>query len=82
MPSGNAWWTTSLATFGPGVSEPVLQRAFDYWRNVDADIGDRVEKGCPAVSHTISGARIGRKTTFPGGEPRHSRALRGRDVIR
>ena len=33
-----------------GVSEPVLQRCFDYWRNVDTDIGDRIEKGCPAVS--------------------------------
>ena len=28
-----------------GVSEPVLQRAFEYWRNVDADIGNRIEKG-------------------------------------
>ena len=28
-----------------GVSEPVLQRALDYWRNIDADIGDRIEKG-------------------------------------
>ncbi|MFI6024960.1 catalase [Amycolatopsis magusensis] len=28
-----------------GVSEPVLQRAFDYWRNVDKDLGDRVESG-------------------------------------
>ena len=28
-----------------GVSEPVLQRAFDYWRNVDTEIGDRIEKG-------------------------------------
>ncbi|MDO3401677.1 catalase [Mycolicibacterium neoaurum] len=26
-----------------GVSEPVLQRAFEYWRNVDKDLGDRVE---------------------------------------
>jgi catalase len=26
-----------------GVSEPVLQRAFDYWRNIDTDIGDRIE---------------------------------------
>jgi catalase len=30
----------SLVTF-----EPVLQRAFDYWRNIDTDIGDRIEKG-------------------------------------
>lgn len=27
-----------------GVSEAVLKRAFDYWRNVDDDIGDRIEK--------------------------------------
>jgi catalase len=27
------------------VTEPVLQRAFEYWHNVDADLGDRVEKG-------------------------------------
>jgi catalase len=26
-----------------GVSEPILVRAFDYWRNVDKDIGDRIE---------------------------------------
>jgi catalase len=28
-----------------GVSEPVLQRAFAYWRNVDKVLGDRVEHG-------------------------------------
>jgi len=28
-----------------GVSEPVLQRAFDYWKNVDQNIGERVEQG-------------------------------------
>ena len=27
-----------------GVREPVLGRAFQYWRNVDADIGARVEQ--------------------------------------
>jgi catalase len=27
-----------------GVSEPVLQRAFEYWRNVDKDLGDRIER--------------------------------------
>jgi catalase len=31
-----------------GVSEPVLARAFEYWRNVDTDIGDRIEKGVRA----------------------------------
>lgn len=28
-----------------GVSEPVLARAFDYWRNVDRELGDKVEAG-------------------------------------
>lgn len=28
-----------------GVSEPVLERAFEYWRNVDKEIGDRIAKG-------------------------------------
>jgi catalase len=28
-----------------GVSESVLQRAFDYWRHVDKHLGDRVESG-------------------------------------
>ncbi|GAA5113046.1 catalase [Haloechinothrix salitolerans] len=27
-----------------GVSEPILRRAFEYWRNVDKNIGDRIEK--------------------------------------
>ena len=31
-----------------GVSEPVLQRAFEYWRNVDKNLGDRVEHGVRA----------------------------------
>ncbi|GAB2771024.1 catalase [Nocardioides salsibiostraticola] len=28
-----------------GVTEPILERAFEYWRNVDADLGARVEQG-------------------------------------
>jgi catalase len=28
-----------------GVTEPVLERAFQYWRNVDQNLGDRIEKG-------------------------------------
>jgi catalase len=30
------------------VSEPVLQRAFEYWRNVDKNLGDKVEAGVRA----------------------------------
>ncbi len=29
-----------------GVSQPVLQRAFEYWRNIDKDLGDRIADGC------------------------------------
>ena len=28
-----------------GVSEPVLERALQYWRNIDADIGERIAAG-------------------------------------
>jgi len=28
-----------------GVSAPVLTRAFEYWRNIDKEIGDRIERG-------------------------------------
>ncbi|MGH3502597.1 MAG: catalase [Nocardioidaceae bacterium] len=31
-----------------GVTGPVLQRAFEYWRNVDQNIGDRIEKAVRA----------------------------------
>jgi catalase len=30
------------------VSEPILLRAFEYWRNVDKDLGDRIEAGVRA----------------------------------
>jgi catalase len=28
-----------------GVTEPVLKRAFEYWKNIDQKIGERIEKG-------------------------------------
>jgi catalase len=28
-----------------GVSEPVLERAFGYWKNIDKTVGDRIERG-------------------------------------
>jgi catalase len=31
-----------------GVSELVLQRTFEYWRNIDKGIGDRIEAGVKA----------------------------------
>jgi len=31
-----------------GVTEPVLQRAFEYWHNVDKSVGDKIEAGVRA----------------------------------
>ena len=28
-----------------GVSEPVLERAFEYWKQIDPAIGERIEAG-------------------------------------
>jgi catalase len=28
-----------------GVTEPVLQGALEYWRNIDKEMGDRIAKG-------------------------------------
>jgi catalase len=28
-----------------GVTEPVLDRALEYWRSIDKEIGDRIAKG-------------------------------------
>ncbi len=28
-----------------GVKEPVLSRAFEYWRNIDNAVGDRIAQG-------------------------------------
>ena len=28
-----------------GVKEPVLSRAFEYWRNIDKTVGDRIAQG-------------------------------------
>src|SRR5262249_47539868 len=32
-----------------GVSDDVLARAFDYWRNVDQELGDRIEQAVGAT---------------------------------
>jgi catalase len=33
-----------------GVTQPVLERAFQYWRNIDQEIGDRIERGVGAAA--------------------------------
>ncbi|KUH82693.1 MULTISPECIES: catalase [unclassified Mycobacterium] len=37
-----------IGALSDGVREPVLSRAFEYWRNVDADLGKKVEEGVRA----------------------------------
>jgi catalase len=36
---------TSVSSALDGVSEPVLERAFEYWRNIDKETGDLIAKG-------------------------------------
>ena len=52
-----------------GVTEPVLLRAFEYWRNVDKDLGDRIEAGVRAKQdeNDPKAARAGQPG--PGGRP-------------
>ena len=39
-----------------GVSEPVLERAFEYWGNVDAELGKRVEEAVRTITATTAPA--------------------------
>ncbi len=41
-----------------GVSESVLQRAFQYWRNVDKNLGGKIES---AVRVIVAGGGEGRR---------------------
>jgi hypothetical protein len=41
---------TFFLVFTVGVTEPVLQHAFECFRNVDIDLGERIEKGVRASS--------------------------------
>jgi catalase len=36
-----------------GVTEPILQRAFVYWRNVDDGVGARIEEGVRAKADLV-----------------------------
>ncbi|MFB8277782.1 catalase [Nocardia colli] len=36
-----------------GVTPPVLNRAFEYWRNVDKGLGDRIEAGVQAKQNEV-----------------------------
>ncbi len=44
----------------PGVEEPVLSRVFEYWRNIDQEVGERIEK---AYREAVG-------DQFPGGDPK------------
>ena len=55
-----------------GVSEPILQRAFEYWRNVDKDLGDRIEAGVRAKQDEKDPE--GRRAGQPGPESMQAKA--------
>ena len=42
------WSTTSSATCSTASASRSSHRAFEYWRNVDKDLGDRIESGVRA----------------------------------
>ena len=44
----SAWSSNVAGHLLGGVTEPVLERAFEYWRNVDKSLGDRVEQAVRA----------------------------------
>jgi catalase len=54
-----------------GVTEPVLQRAFAYWRNVDKEVGDRIEQGVRAkqAEADFKAEQQSNHTTSRHGEP-------------
>ena len=51
-----------------GVTEPVLERAFEYWRNVDKDLGERVEAAVRAKQGERD-PKAANRITRPGGRP-------------
>jgi catalase len=36
------------------VTEPVLERAFEYWRNIDKAVGDRIAKSVKTEGATAA----------------------------
>jgi Catalase len=50
-----------------GVTEPILVRAFQYWKNVDADLGKAIEEGVRSQQATTA-ATTSQTVTTPGDE--------------
>ncbi len=50
---------TVAGTLIPDVQEPVLSRVFEYWRNIDEEVGNRIEQ----AYRTMAGDQV------PGGDP-------------
>lgn len=51
---------TVAGTLIPDVEEPVLSNVFTYWKNIDQEVGERIEK----AYHEQKGDKV------PGGDPR------------
>ena len=41
-----------------GVKEPVLSRVFEYWRNIDPDLGKKIEEGVRANNGSYVGSTM------------------------
>lgn len=50
-----------------GVTEPILVRAFQYWKNIDADLGKAIEEGVRSQQATTTGT-TSQTVTTPGDE--------------
>jgi catalase len=62
-----------------GVTEPVLQRAFEYWRNVDKNLGDKIEADVQVKRRLKPGQHCRRA---PDSRPHgRSRLRRGMSVV-
>jgi catalase len=48
VPSATGACTLVTAIWPQGVSDNVLERAFQYWKNVDPQLGERVEQAVGA----------------------------------
>jgi len=57
-----------------GVTEPVLVRAFQYWKNIDADLGKAIEEGVRSQQATTTGT-TSQTVTTPGDEAAKVRPL-------
>ena len=65
-----------------GVRSPVLERAFDYWKSVDAEIGRRIEEKVRSRCRRHAAGRRHGRALAAGRRPPMGRASLRRDLAR